>query len=144
MSLSYEERKAIVEFRIEKAIRAYEQAKGVIPLMYWETIANRLYYAAYNAVSALLIANGDNAQTHAGVTHLFGMRFVNTGVCPKDDGRLYHKLFTMRQTGDYDDTYGLSDIDVLPLVEPAGEFIKKIVDMAKKKLQSQPDDNKDR
>ena len=74
MSLSNEERKAIVEFRIEKALRAYEQAKGVLPLGYWETIANRLYYAAYNAVSALLIANGDNAQTHAGVTHLFGMR----------------------------------------------------------------------
>ncbi len=71
MSLSNEERKAIVEFRIEKALRAYEQA------------------------------------THAGVTHLFGMRFVNTGICSKDDGRLYHKLFTMRQTGDYDDTYGL-------------------------------------
>ena len=81
MSLSYEERKAVVEFRIEKAIRAYEQAKGVIPLMYWETIANRLYYAAYNAVSALLMANGDNAQTHAGVTHLFGMRFVNASFC---------------------------------------------------------------
>ena len=46
MSLSNEERKAVVEFRIEKAIRAYEQAKGVIPLMYWETIANRMYYAA--------------------------------------------------------------------------------------------------
>ena len=119
MSLSYEERKAVVEFRIEKAIRAYEQAKGVIPLMYRETIANRLYYAAYNAVSALLIANGDNAQTHAGVTHLFGMRFVNTGVCSKDDGRFYHKLFTMLQTCHYDDTYGLSDIDLLPLVEPA-------------------------
>ena len=29
MSLSNEERKAIVEFRIEKALRAYEQAKGV-------------------------------------------------------------------------------------------------------------------
>ncbi len=29
MSLSYEERKAVVEFRIEKALRAYEQAKGV-------------------------------------------------------------------------------------------------------------------
>ena len=29
MSLSNEERKAIVEFRIEKVLRAYEQAKGV-------------------------------------------------------------------------------------------------------------------
>ena len=88
MSLSNEERKAIVEFRIEKALRAYEQAKGVLPLGYWETIANRLYYAAYNAVSALLIANGDNAQTHAGVTHLFGMRFVNTGICSNKESRI--------------------------------------------------------
>lgn len=45
----------------------------------------------------------------------------------------------MRQTGDYDDTYDLSDIDVLPLVEPAGEFTKKIVDMAKEKLQNMTD-----
>lgn len=30
MSLSSEERQAIVEFRIEKALRAYEQAKGLI------------------------------------------------------------------------------------------------------------------
>ena len=41
MSLSAEERAAVVEFRIEKALRAYEQAKGVIGLKYWETIANR-------------------------------------------------------------------------------------------------------
>jgi hypothetical protein len=42
MSLSAEERRAVVEFRIEKAFRAYEQAKGVIGLKYWETIANSL------------------------------------------------------------------------------------------------------
>ena len=72
MSLNIEERKAIVEFRLEKAQRAFEQASGVVQMKYWETIANRLYYAAYNAVSALLIAYGYSAQTHSGVTHLFG------------------------------------------------------------------------
>lgn len=56
MSLSFDERKVVVEFRIEKARRAFEQAQGVVELQYWETIANRLYYAAYNAVSAMLIA----------------------------------------------------------------------------------------
>ena len=80
MSLSKEERKAIVEFRIEKAFRAFNEAKGVIQLGYWETIANRLYYAAYNAASALLIANGDSAQSHSGVIHLFGLRFIKTGI----------------------------------------------------------------
>lgn len=34
MSLSAEERAAVVEFRIEKALRAYEQAQGVIKLKY--------------------------------------------------------------------------------------------------------------
>ncbi len=123
MSLSQEERRAVVEFRVEKAFRAYEQAKGVLGLKYWETIANRLYYAAYNAVSALLIANGDTAQTHSGVIHLFGLHFVKTGIVSSDMGRLYHSLFTMRQTGDYDDTYGLTEQDVLPYVEPTGQQV---------------------
>ncbi len=71
MSLSFEERKAVVEFRIEKAYRALEQAQGVVELQYWETIANRLYYAAYNAVSALLIAYGYTAHSHDGVIRPF-------------------------------------------------------------------------
>ncbi len=135
MSLSAEERGAVVEFRIEKALRAYEQAKGVMGLKYWETIANRLYYAAYNAVSALLIANGDTAQSHSGVIHLFGLHFIKTRIFPQEAGRLYHKLFTMRQTGDYDDTYGLVEEDVIPYVEPTGELIAKTIELAKQLLE---------
>ncbi len=134
MSLSAEERAAVVEFRIEKALRAYEQAKGVIGLKYWETIANRLYYAAYNAVSALLIAHGDVAQSHSGVIHLFGQHFIKTGIFPTDTGRLYHKLFTMRQTGVYDDTYGLAEEDVMPYVEPTRELITQTTTLAKQLL----------
>ncbi len=134
MSLSNEERKAIVEFRIEKAIRAFKEAKGVIKLGYWETIANRLYYAAYNAASALLIANGDTAQTHSGVIHLFGLRFIKTGALGSDMGKLFHSLFTMRQTGDYDDTYGLTEDDVIPNVEPTGKFIDEVTTLAKELL----------
>ena len=137
MSLSQEERRAVVEFRVEKAFRAYEQAKGVLGLKYWETIANRLYYAAYNAVSALLIANGDTAQTHSGVIHLFGLHFVKTGIISSDMGRLYHSLFTMRQTGDYDDTYGLTEQDVLPYVEPTGQLIEQVSVLAKQLIEEE-------
>ena len=137
MSLSQEERRAVVEFRVEKAFRAYEQAKGVLGLKYWETIANRLYYAAYNAVSALLIANGDTAQTHSGVIHLFGLHFIKTGIISSDMGRLYHNLFTMRQTGDYDDTYGLTEQDVLPYVEPTGQLIEQVSTLAKQLIEEE-------
>ena len=132
MSLTPEERQAIVEFRIEKAYRALQQAKGVVALQYWEVIANRLYYAAYNAVSALLIANGDTAQTHSGVIHIFGQHFIKTEKLPAEMGRLYHRLFTMRQTGDYDDTYGLVAEDVLPYIEPTEKFIDAVSALAQR------------
>lgn len=132
MGMTDDERLAVVEFRIEKSLRAFEQAKGVVELKYWETIANRLYYAAYNAVSALLIANGDTAQSHSGVIHLFGLNFIRTNIFSAETGKLYHKLFTMRQTGDYDDTYGLTENDVLPYIEPTGQMISEIVGYARK------------
>ena len=52
MSLNQEERTAIVTYRLEKAERALVQAKANLPLQTWEVIANRIYYAAYYAVSA--------------------------------------------------------------------------------------------
>ncbi len=134
MSLNTEERAAIVEFRLEKAQRAYEQACGVVEKSYWETIANRLYYAAYNAISALLIAYGYSAQSHSGVIHLFGLHFVKAGIISKEQGKLYHDLFSMRLTGDYDDTYGLTENDVLPYMEPAKQLIQEVTVLALKRI----------
>lgn len=134
MSMNAEERKAVVEFRLEKAQRAYEQACGVVEKSYWETIANRLYYAAYNAVSALLISYGYSSQSHSGVIHLFGLHFVKAGVFPREIGKLYHDLFAMRLTGDYDDTYGLTENDVLPYIEPVKQLIQEVSTMALKRI----------
>jgi uncharacterized protein (UPF0332 family) len=129
--MTKDERNAAVELRIDKARRAYAEAKGVVELGYWETIANRLYYAAFYAISALLMANGDTAQTHSGVRHIFGLKFIKTGILPQETGRLYHRLFSMRQTGDYDDTYDVAAEDVLPNIEPTGKLIDVVAAKAK-------------
>lgn len=133
MNMSREERDLTVELRIAKARRAYDEAKGNAEMKYWETAANRLYYAAYNAVTALLVGNGDSAQTHGGVRHIFGLKFVKAGILPPETGRLYHQLFSMRQTGDYDDAYDISEEDVMPFVEPTGQFIDTVIKLAQQK-----------
>ena len=51
-TLSESDRKEIVKYRLEKAERAYLEAVGSIESGFVETSANRLYYAAYYAVSA--------------------------------------------------------------------------------------------
>ena len=45
------DRTEIVKYRLEKAYRTYNEAVGSIKNGYVETAANRLYYAAYYAVS---------------------------------------------------------------------------------------------
>lgn len=134
MSITAEERRTIVEFRIENALLALEQFQGVIVLKDWETIAILLYYAAYNAISALLIAKGNTVQTHSGVIYLFIQQFIKTGVFPAEMGRLYFNLFAMCPTGDHDDTCGITEEDVLPLVEPTKKLIEQIIELAKKLL----------
>ena len=71
MSLNDEEKQSVVAYRLEKASKTLDDAKKVIELELWATAANRLYYAAYYAVSALLIAKGLNAKTHDGIIRLF-------------------------------------------------------------------------
>ena len=132
MGMTEEERVALVEMRIAKAYRVYEEAKGVAGLKYWDVVANRLYYAALNAVTALLMANGDTAQTHTGVRHVLGLKFIKAGILSHETGRLYHRLFSMRQTSDYDDTYEVSEEEVLPNVEPTGKLIDDIAAMARR------------
>ena len=131
MSLNQEERSAIVTYRLEKANRALAQAKANLPLQAWEVIANRIYYAAYYAISALLIADGHPAvKGHDTIVRLFGLHYVKTGKFAAEQGKLYNKLYTLRLTGDYNDHYNLEEEDVLPLVSPAETLIREVSNMA--------------
>ena len=88
MSLNQEERSAIVTYRLEKANRALAQAKANLPLQAWEVIANRVYYAAYYAISALLIADGHPA-VKGWKSRLSAAKVDKRPVCGKDKTLAY-------------------------------------------------------
>lgn len=133
--LSDEDRREIVRYRIEKAERTYGEAVGSIASGYVETAANRLYYAAYYAVSALLIAYCYEASTHNGVIQMFGMAFLKNGIIEKKYGQIFNQLFSLRLTGDYEDRH-IMDMatEVEPLVEPTKELIALTTRMAREHL----------
>ncbi len=132
MSLSDEERDAIVYYRIQKANETLKEAEGIAQLGFWNAVANRLYYACYYVTTALLIYNGHTAQTHSGVIRLFGLNFVVTGKVSREQSKFYSKLFELRQTGDYDDLYYLTEEEVQPLIKAAFTYIKEIEMLLKK------------
>ena len=134
MNLVEDNRKDIVAYRIERAYTALEQAKLNLTLNCLEVTANRLYYAAYYVVSALLIANKIPAHSHEGNVTQFGLHFVKTGKVDREEGKLLSHLLTMRLKDDYSDRFGLTGADVLPYIEPTEAFIKKIAELAELSL----------
>ena len=126
MSLSEEERTIIVQLEMEKAKRIFSQIEALRTLGYWDNIANRLYYALFHAVTALLIHDGRSVGTHKGVVVLFGQYYVRTGIFPLSDGKLYSQLQTIREKSDYNCTYEMQEEDVMPLITPSRRLIEKI------------------
>lgn len=134
MGLTEQNRRDIVAYRIERAFIALDQAKKNLQIKCLEVTANRLYYAAYYAASALLIAYGIQTKSHEGNIGQFGFHFVQTGIFPREMGRFYNHLFTMRLTGDYDDHFDLTEDDVAPQVQPTEDFIICVTNLAKEKM----------
>lgn len=126
MSLNEEERKIIVGLEIEKAENIVSQINELEKLSYWDNIANRLYYALFHAVSALLIFDKHNVSTHKGSIVLFGQFYIKTGVFNINDGRLFSQLQTIREKSDYNCAYQTSEDEIKPLIYPTIELIKRI------------------
>ena len=127
MGLTVEERRIIVQFEMRKAQSMMSQIEALKNLGYWDNVANRLYCAIFHAVLALLINDGHSVNTHKGVIIMFGQYYVRTGIFDIADGRLYSQLQTIREKCDYCCVFQISEEDVLPLIEPTHNLIKKIM-----------------
>lgn len=70
--MNQKERAEIVKYRIERARETYREVEVLIANEFWNGAVNRLYYACFYAVIALLIQNGIDTQTHVGARQMFG------------------------------------------------------------------------
>ena len=134
MSLNGEERRAIVSFRLEKSAEALEDVKLNADNNRWVVVANRLYYAAYYTVSALLVADGYTAKTYDGINQIFNRDFGKTGKVDVSLTKHYGRLLNLRITGDYSDNYNLDETDVLPMIEPTKKLIETVSSLAKQQV----------
>ena len=117
---------ALINYRFKRAEETLREAETLVKDGFYNAAVNRLYYACYYAVIALLAKHRITANTHAGVKQTLGSRFVVTGKLPAKYGRFYSQLFNDRITGDYDDfiTYDQEMFD--QLFPNAEEFIQAI------------------
>lgn len=126
MSLTDTERNIIVNREYEKAKLFMEQAEGNARMEYWEVVANRMYYAVFHAVSALLIKDGHKVSTHRGAVMAYGQHYVKTGIVTPDEGSLYSQLQSMREDADYNCAFKSEPEKMKILLPQAKALIDKI------------------
>lgn len=119
-------REEYVNYRFHRAEESYEEALILAKEERWNAVINRLYYACFYAVIALLIKNNISTQTHDGARTQFGLIFVKTGIIDKESGKLFSKLFDYRQKGDYGDLFDYDEELTKPLINRVNEFLIEI------------------
>ncbi len=119
----------LIKYRIARAKDTLDDANILAENGKWNSAINRLYYAAYYAVMALLLSADLKPTTHNGAKSNFSQHFIKTGKIDKESGKIFSQLFTWRQKGDYDDLFDFQKEKVLPYFEPVKELIDKIEEL---------------
>ncbi len=119
----------IILYRVERTHETLEDARILANSERWNACVNRLYYACFYAVSALLMKNGLSSSKHSGVRSLFNFHFVKTGKVPKDLARIYNDLFERRQESDYLDFVSFQESQVRPWISQAETLIECILEL---------------
>jgi len=117
-------RSILARLNIDKAEEAYDV--GVMALVNGKLISavNRLYYAAFYGVTALLQIRGQTYVKHTAVRAALHRDLVRPGTVPVEFGELFDRLFKDRQDGDYRPETRFESEEIGLLAEQTRTFIQ--------------------
>lgn len=122
-------------YLLTRACESLEDAALLLKNDRLHSAVNRLYYACFYAVSALLQTKGMSSAKHAGVLSLLDRHWVKTGAVPVAMSRFYRDLFSQRLDSDYGDKVTFERHDVQAWCGQAQQFVSTTSALAQEQLQ---------
>ncbi|HIJ66512.1 MAG TPA: HEPN domain-containing protein [Candidatus Hydrogenedentes bacterium] len=113
-------------FRLAQAEEALEDARILLGRARLQGAVNRLYYACFYAVTALLFSERHAAARHKSLLLLFDRHWVGTARVPREMGRFFHRIFERRQRGDYGEKAAFQRGDVAAWLAETETFVARI------------------
>lgn len=110
---------------MQKAGKKLEVAGELFHAGHFEDTVSRAYYAVFHAVQALLLTEGQKADTHKGIVTLFSLLFVKTGKFSKDMGKYLANLKDDRERGDYEVFSYIDKETAEAAINEAKEFLRE-------------------
>ena len=95
------DKKLLIRQWFEKARRSLKAAERELASGNMDFAANRIYYAAFYAVTAALMHKGLKFKKHSAVRAAFHKEFIKSEILPKKYGFLYDTIMQDREAADY-------------------------------------------
>ena len=118
----------LIRYKLSWAKETPEEAEIMLQTSHSHGATNRIYYACFYVVTALLLKRGK----HSGVVGLFNRHFVKPGLVGVDMGKFYSRMFDNRLESDYADWVEMGNRDIQEELILAKEFIGAITDLLNK------------
>ena len=116
----------LIKYRREKAKETLRDAGILLKAGSSYSAVNRIYYAMFYEVVALLLTQELSSVKHSGVRALFNEHFVKTGKADTELGRFYSRMFDFRQKSDYGDFVVFEEDKVKEWLNKAEQFIESL------------------
>ncbi len=119
------EKEEVIEYWRKRARESLEDAKLLVQNNRFFSAVNRIYYAMFYQVSALLLINGLSFSKHSGVMSAFNREFVKTGRIDKELGKFFNRMFEHRKYGDYGELVEFDKEEVENWLKKAEKFLEE-------------------
>lgn len=138
------ERNTIVGYRLERAEESLQAANILVKSHLLIPAMNRVYYAMFYAVQALLAYDDVSFSKHGQVKGYFNREYIKTGIFPVAFGKRYNTVFEYRQKFDYVDLITPDEDAVRDYLHEATAFIQQLHDyILQQKELSEPQESPD-
>ncbi len=122
-----EEQIALIRYRLKESDDSIEEAKVLLKEgMSLRAVMNRIYYAMFYAVLALLEEKQIGTSKHSGAISLFDKEFIKSGIFDKELSMILHRAFELRQKGDYMEQSEVTKENIDEIFPKAIEFVNRI------------------
>ena len=122
----------VVKYRRERARETLEEAEIMLKNKKLFAAVNRIYYAIFYEVLALLLMKELSSSKHSGVRSLFNREFVKSGIISEEHGDFYNRMFGFKQRGDYEDFVEFDGEEVKRWLDRAKDFINSVEQVIEK------------
>ena len=112
--------------RLEIAHERLTTAKAMLELGDYKASANRLYYAIFSVMRAILALDGFDSKKHSGIIARFRQSYIKTGILDTEMSKIIDDLEVIREDSDYDDFYIILKEDVEIQAKRAEYFVSEV------------------